>query len=409
MRLRSRGLGDPAGRRALRAGCLLAALAWPAIAAPPRPLPDYRWSLDGTVLAAVERRARAVTAVRLVDGATGAVRGTLDGSLLAAAAGRETVRTDIEVGIAPGGARAVLAIEDRAVLWTPASGEVAPLEALAGRGAATARLSPDGERVAYLDGSGNLWALELAARRALQLTRDVAVGSELAWSPDGRMLAYPARDAAGRLFVAVVEVEDPAPRRLETEAFGTPGALRWRFDAGAVGVVTRAADNSRLELLLCHSLRSHCRPLARREWRGGRAGVDDLRFLADGFLWGPADGGGELAFFDTLGRQRRELLSAGHRLLGIAALFTATQEVAVVSELAAEPGIVRLSLVDVRRGTRREIATGTAWPAAAISEALRAWVRPRRTAASAVDGYLLERIDGTPILAFALSGAPAAP
>jgi len=31
------------------------------------------------------------------------------------------------------------------------------------------------------------------------------------------------------------------------------------------------------------------------------------------------------------------------------------------------------------------------------------------TAASAVDGYLLERIDGTPILAFALSGAPAAP
>jgi len=408
VRLRSRGLGDSARRRALRTVCLLAALAGPAIAAPPLPLPDYRWSLDGTLLAAVERRARVVIAVRLVDGATGAVRGTLDGNLLAAAAGRETVRTDIEVGIAPGGARAVLAIEDRAVLWTPASGEVAPLDALAGR-AATVRLSPDGERVAYLDANVNLWALELAAHRALQLTRDVAVGNELAWSPDGRMLAYPARDAAGRLFVAVVEVEDPAPRRLETEAFGTPGALRWRFDAGAVGVVTRAADNSRLELLLCHSLRSHCRPLARREWRGGRAGVDDLRFLADGFLWGPAAGDGELAFFDTLGRERRDLLPAGHRLLGIAALFTATQEVAVVSELAAEPGIVRLSLVDVRRGTRREIATGTAWPAAVISETLRAWVRPRQTAAGTVDGYLLERIDGTPILAFALSGAPAAP
>lgn len=370
------------------------------------PLAGFAWSDDGTMLVAVESENERIVAVRLVDGASGTLRGELLAkSLSAAFDGASPDADELRLLVGRMGRRVLLANGERTVVWTPETGDARSLEALPAVFDGP-RFSPDGDRLGYVV-DAELWSLDLDTLTASRLAVAVAVAVEaqFAWSPDGRKLAFAQSDADGGRSLAVVDLDDPRPRTLDTDPLGAVLGFDWRFDTGALGVIARSSDGGQ-SLGLCHPDRLYCRPLARRSGSTGPR-IDDFRFLADGFLWGSNAGEAALAFYDTLGRQLRSVVSENERLLDIVALFGATREVLVA--VAGESGAVRLLLAELHGGQPRQIGTAPGWPPVAISETLRAWVRPRKDADDHVVGYLLEGIDGTAIRSFSTSGAPTGP
>lgn len=111
----------------------------------------------------------------------------------------------------------------------PAAGEPLTFDRLASLVVPTdAAVSPDGRRVAYTLAvpEADAWRVELRVV-ATDGTGDrrLADGGAPSWSPDGRLLAYAARDASGRQ-IWLLDPDGGTPRRL-TEAAG--GVVEWRW------------------------------------------------------------------------------------------------------------------------------------------------------------------------------------
>lgn len=369
-------------------------------------LPGFTWSDDGEAIVAIEQsNGTSVALVRLVEGSTGRIRSEMRGeSLSAELGGQAPAVRDLRVFASSKGDRVLFESAGTWILWTTDDGSLATLDELAGS-VGKPRFSPDGRRLTWLR-EGDLWMLDLEQKKPVRLSRGSSAEAWFEWSPMGRTVALPARDANGRGKIWLVDVESAEQYEIDCEPFGEPLALRWRFDGGALAVLTQSTDGSTQTLALCHPEKLYCRPLARRPAITDRSLDEDFRFLSDGFLWSPVVGDGAIAFFDTLGRQRKVLVPEREGLLGISALFRATREVAVAR--AAPGGTVQLLLTRLPDGGSREIATGVGLPPTAISESQRTWVRPDKDAHGNLTGYLLERIDGTRIRAFAPSGAPSA-
>lgn len=381
---------------------------------------DFLWSGDGSTLFAIEHDAAGrLVAARAFDGDSGAPRWQIAGEPLAALQRAAAPAAPLAAVPSPDGLRLLLGIGGGWWVASAASGELAAAPEL--DGAITPRFAPDGLHLAF-SRDGDLWTYELTARTVRRLTADgdatrdgevppevrdrgdayPAAGFE--WASDSQRLAFYRRDASGAVRLAVLHLLDGEPRELElaSEGAGLAVGWSWRFDSRALGVLWLSSDATRLDLRLCHPERLYCRPLASRPWSAGRVLHDDFRFLEDGFLWGSAGAeGAPLAFYDTLGRERRQLLAGGEvQRLGIVALLEPTREAAVAVERPDEPNFVRLLLVDLRNGTTTEIASAPSALAVSISPERRAWVRPRKAADGRFDGHLLERLDGTVLRRF---------
>lgn len=176
-----------------------------------------------------------------------------------------------------------------------------------------AEVAPNGDTVAFVR-EDDLWTLDLITGEESRLTahRELAglagrppALRRIAWAPESRTLAFSAAAPEGG--VLVVDLPSQTLRRLETggAASGRVVSFSWRPDARGIGVERLAADNSRLDLLLCHPEKLYCKELATRAVSDGGTARNDFRFLADGFLWG--DGGG-LGRYDTVGRETGTLM-----------------------------------------------------------------------------------------------------
>lgn len=107
--------------------------------------------------------------------------------------------------------------------------------------------SPDGRRIAYLDGRGALWFVrpDGTGRELLAASSPRRSPWALTWSPDGKAIAVLARDpAAGpptpqtydlHLRIFVVPTDGGAPRRLPT---GDVGGLAWSPRGDEIAYVT---------------------------------------------------------------------------------------------------------------------------------------------------------------------------
>lgn len=84
------------------------------------------------------------------------------------------------------------------VLWADDIGEPTALE-----------VDPTGARVAYVNHRLELWVVDIAERRAALVERnDFASPSGLAWSPDGRFLAYSSADSPSTTGLVVLDTRD---------------------------------------------------------------------------------------------------------------------------------------------------------------------------------------------------------
>jgi dipeptidyl aminopeptidase/acylaminoacyl peptidase len=104
------------------------------------------------------------------------------------------------------------------------------------------RLSPDGQRVAYLVTStdwardafvAQLWVHDVRSGASQQLTRHEAGVSQVQWSPDGRWISFVSTRVDSRAQILALPVDGGEPVRL-TNAAGGVTAYAWRRDAGAL-------------------------------------------------------------------------------------------------------------------------------------------------------------------------------
>lgn len=294
---------------------------------PARTLADLQWSDDGATLVGVADKESRGAFFQAYDGGTGrpAWRVALDG-LRAPGSGRRLVVERWQ----PSSVAGELLVESGGDLYLVRStGSPAVRQLTRTKSRETdARLAPDGGRVAFVR-DGDLWSIELEDGRERRLTDDgrppaivngvraeptaepFAGGNAFAWAPDARTVAFLRRDPSG---VVLRLVSTITPGALDVDA-GVPAAgtleeVQWRFDARALAVERRSADGKRLELLLCSAERLRCRKLAERATTVA-ASRRDIWFFATGFVWSSAaPQRDELAFFDTVGRERH-LLETG--------------------------------------------------------------------------------------------------
>jgi Tol biopolymer transport system component len=145
---------------------------------------------------------------------------TLDGrsSVVYRNDGRESVQP---VGWTPDGATLVVVVRRPDQTWRvgtlPAiGGSFTPLRSLGWSydwGDGSARLSPDGRFIAYLDGEKGLrdvYVLSLDGRDAYRITDDPADDMDPLWSPDSRHLAFRS-NRLGSVALWTVEVKDGKP------------------------------------------------------------------------------------------------------------------------------------------------------------------------------------------------------
>ncbi len=126
-----------------------------------------------------------------------------------------------------------------------------------------AYLSPDGTRVAWIrtdapyEPGASLWIADAASGESRRLTGDLVGGTGMAWTPDGREVAFfrdgagdgaDARDAAARALVAI-DVDSRAERTLVVDArdgttpvFSPGGRLSFVVDSVDWGLWLRAPD-----------------------------------------------------------------------------------------------------------------------------------------------------------------------
>lgn len=115
------------------------------------------------------------------------------------------------------------------------------------------RLSPDGQRVAYLvtrtDWAqdafvAQLWVHDLRTNTAQQLTRHDAGVSQVQWSPDGKWLSFISTRVDSRSQLFALSVDGGEPVRLTNSAGGV-GAYEWRHDGGAVAFTSSPSAAAR--------------------------------------------------------------------------------------------------------------------------------------------------------------------
>jgi dipeptidyl aminopeptidase/acylaminoacyl peptidase len=104
------------------------------------------------------------------------------------------------------------------------------------------RISPDGQRVAYLVTTTDwgqdafvqqLWLHDTRTGSAQQLTRHEAGVSQVQWSPDGKWLSFISSRVESRSQVFAISIDGGEPVRL-TNAAGGAGSYSWRPDGGAI-------------------------------------------------------------------------------------------------------------------------------------------------------------------------------
>jgi Tol biopolymer transport system component len=117
----------------------------------------------------------------------------------------------------------------------------------------TPRLSPDGQRVAYLITStdwaqdafiAQLWLHDLRSGQTRQLTRHESGVTQMQWSPDGQWLAFAAVRGDTRTQLYAIGVDGGEAVRLTNAAGGVSG-FAWRRDGGAIAFTSSPAAAER--------------------------------------------------------------------------------------------------------------------------------------------------------------------
>ncbi len=115
------------------------------------------------------------------------------------------------------------------------------------------RLSPDGQRVAYLVTStdwqqdafvSQLWVRDLQRGAPVQLTRHEAGVSQVQWSPDGSWITFISTRVEQRPQLFAIAVAGGEPVRL-TNAAGGVGGYAWRPDGAAIAFTSSPAAAAR--------------------------------------------------------------------------------------------------------------------------------------------------------------------
>jgi dipeptidyl aminopeptidase/acylaminoacyl peptidase len=111
---------------------------------------------------------------------------------------------------------------------------------------ASPKLSPDGQRVAYLVTNtdwtqdafvAQLWLVDLRTKVAQQLTRQDAGVSQIQWSPDGKWITFTSSRVENKAQVFALAIDGGEPVRL-TNASGGVSGYAWRADGGAIAFTT---------------------------------------------------------------------------------------------------------------------------------------------------------------------------
>ncbi|MEO5816153.1 MAG: DPP IV N-terminal domain-containing protein [Gemmatimonadaceae bacterium] len=100
------------------------------------------------------------------------------------------------------------------------------------------RWSPDGRRIAFVRGGRELRVLDVAAGTEKQIVADASLGRPpfvdergVAWSPDGRWLAYATSDGAKQFTnVFIVSADGGAPKQASWLSNSNGGGLSWSAD-----------------------------------------------------------------------------------------------------------------------------------------------------------------------------------
>ena len=100
------------------------------------------------------------------------------------------------------------------------------------------RWSPDGRRIAFVRGGRSLHVLDVAAGTDRQIVADASLSRPpfvdergVAWSPDGRWLAYATNDGAKQFTnVFIVSADGGAPRQVSWLSNSNGGGLSWSAD-----------------------------------------------------------------------------------------------------------------------------------------------------------------------------------
>ncbi|MCP4203943.1 MAG: hypothetical protein GY769_18655 [bacterium] len=71
------------------------------------------------------------------------------------------------------------------------------------------RFSPNGERIAFVEGADRLKVVDTNGQRPVQMATDLMMAPELAWSPEGRLIAYVSSDSNWLSNVWLVQVDAP--------------------------------------------------------------------------------------------------------------------------------------------------------------------------------------------------------
>lgn len=279
------------------------------------------------------------------------------------------------------------------------------------------RLSPADDRIAFAR-QGDLLVARLDGGAAVSIPEGATAGTRFdpedgafAWSPDGRFLAFAARDAEGRRRVAVTQLLDPFPRLLETPSEDAPDAFGfdWRYDVRGLAVARRNRASGRDELLLCHAEKLYCRDLATRPTIGRFDRLQDFAFVDDGFLWGvPAESRVDLALFDTVGRERLRLLPPLLDLDRVEAVYADGETIVVGALMAGHPDPpVALFRTD-RAGSEPKGLTPEATTSGTFAPLVPVWVLSR-VEDGAVRERLLVRVAGGPPATLEVRAATDAP
>ncbi len=137
----------------------------------------------------------------------------------------EKVGDDVEnAAISPTGVRAVFEAHGE-ILTVPAEkGDVRNLTRTTAAAERDPAWSPDGSRIAYFSDESGEYALHVASQDGLGAVRKIGLGAPPSffysptWSPDSRRIAYSDK----RLNLWVVDLDHPAPVKVDTDLFDTP-------------------------------------------------------------------------------------------------------------------------------------------------------------------------------------------
>ncbi len=115
------------------------------------------------------------------------------------------------------------------------------------------RISPDGQRIAYLVTSTDwaqdafvpqIWVHDSRTNVARQLTRHEAGAGQVQWSPDGKWLSFTSTRVEGRSQLFAMAIEGGEPIRL-TNVAGGVGAYGWRPDGGTIAFTSSPSAAAR--------------------------------------------------------------------------------------------------------------------------------------------------------------------